>query len=158
MAFFDKLNDLAKNVGYKATDAIETTKLNSKINTEKTVIAEELKKIGEYYYAKHEAGEVIDSEIGEFIAVIDSHKAAIVEAEAQIKALKEEPATPQVPVASVGNVVCPSCGKQNNPGTKFCSECGGKLEVQPQPQVCPSCGAVVSEGIKFCSECGTKIK
>ena len=160
MAFFDKLNDLAKNVGDKANDAIETTKLNSKINTEKAAIAEEFKKIGEHYYTKHTAGETIDSEIEEFIVAIDSHKTVILEAEMQIRALKEEAAAPHAPIASVGSLVCPACGKQNKPGTKFCCECGGKLDVQIQPQtrVCPSCKAVVGEGINFCGECGTRIK
>ena len=31
MAFFDKLNQVAKNLGDKTTDAIETTKLNTKL-------------------------------------------------------------------------------------------------------------------------------
>jgi len=160
MAFFDKLNDLAKNVGDKANGAIETTKLNSKINTEKAEIAEEFKKIGEHYYTKHTAGETIDSEIEEFITSIDSHKTVIMEIETQIRALKEETATTHAPMASIGNLVCPTCGKPNKQGTKFCCECGGKLDVpvQPQPRVCPSCKAVVGEGINFCSECGTRIK
>ena len=50
MAFFDKLNQVAKNLGDKTTDAIETTKLNTKIHTERNAAAEEFKKIGEYYY------------------------------------------------------------------------------------------------------------
>jgi predicted nucleic acid-binding Zn-ribbon protein len=160
MAFFDKLNDLAKNVGEKANDAIETTKLNNKINTEKAAIAEEYKKIGEHYYAKHAAGETTESEIDELIASIDLHKTVIMEAEAQIRIAKEESAAPHPPIASVGNIVCSACGKQNSPGTKFCSECGGKLDAQQQPQtrVCPSCKAVVGEGINFCNECGTRIK
>jgi hypothetical protein len=32
MAFLDKLGEMAHNIGDKTTDAIETTKLNSKIN------------------------------------------------------------------------------------------------------------------------------
>lgn len=158
MAFFDKLNDLAKNVGDKANDAIETTKLNNKINTEKAAIAEEYKKIGEHYYTKYTAGETVDTEINEFIASIDSHKTVIMEVEMQIRALKQEATTPPAPVAAVGNIVCPACGKQNGPGTKFCCECGGKLEAKAPPRSCPSCRAVVGEGINFCNECGTRIK
>ena len=40
MAFLDKLGDIARNIGDKTTDAIETTKLNSKINGERAAIAE----------------------------------------------------------------------------------------------------------------------
>ena len=50
MAFFDKLNQVAKNIGDKTSDAIETGKLNSKVNSEKNLAGEELKKIGEFYY------------------------------------------------------------------------------------------------------------
>lgn len=95
MAFFDKLNDLAKNVSDKANDAIETTKLNNKINAEKAAIAEDFKKIGEYYYAKHATGETT---------------------------------TPHTPTVSLDNLVCPACGKQNNPGTNFCCECGAIIK------------------------------
>ena len=55
MAFFDKLNQVAKNIGDKTNDAIETTRLNSKINAERSAAGEELKKIGEFYYARFAA-------------------------------------------------------------------------------------------------------
>src|SRR3954464_9340737 len=32
-------------------------------------------------------------------------------------------------------VPCPSCGKQNTAGVKFCSDCGGKMEVAKVPCV-----------------------
>lgn len=48
---------------------------------------------------------------------------------------------------------CPSCGKQNAAGVKFCSDCGGKMEVAKVP--CVKCGADLREGAKFCSECGS---
>ncbi len=165
MAFLDKLNTFTKNVSDKANDVIELTKLNGKINSEKAEIDSLLKQIGNHYYEKHTAGEAVDSEISELIAAVDAHNAAIRETEAQIKALREEPAAvapaAAVPAAApVGGIVCPSCGKQNVSGTKFCSECGSKLEApaQPQQKVCPSCGASVAEGIKFCSECGAKME
>lgn len=49
-------------------------------------------------------------------------------------------------------VACPSCGKANAAGAKFCAECGGKMEVAQVP--CVKCGAQLREGAKFCSECG----
>lgn len=51
-------------------------------------------------------------------------------------------------------VACPSCGKANAAGTKFCGDCGGKMEVSMVP--CVKCGASLREGAKFCNECGTK--
>ncbi len=50
-------------------------------------------------------------------------------------------------------VPCPNCGKQNDPGKKFCGECGGKMEFAKVP--CVKCGAELREGAKFCSECGS---
>ena len=50
------------------------------------------------------------------------------------------------------SVPCPSCGKGNAAGVKFCSDCGGKMEAIQVP--CVKCGANLREGAKFCSECG----
>jgi membrane protease subunit (stomatin/prohibitin family) len=51
-------------------------------------------------------------------------------------------------------VACPTCGKQNPPGLKFCGECGGTMETVKVP--CVACGAQLREGAKFCSDCGAK--
>jgi membrane protease subunit (stomatin/prohibitin family) len=50
-------------------------------------------------------------------------------------------------------IPCPNCGKSNTSGTKFCGECGGKMEIAKVP--CVKCGAELREGAKFCSECGS---
>jgi membrane protease subunit (stomatin/prohibitin family) len=51
-------------------------------------------------------------------------------------------------------ISCPTCNKPNPAGTKFCGDCGGKMEVSQVP--CMKCGASLREGAKFCNECGTK--
>lgn len=51
-------------------------------------------------------------------------------------------------------IPCPSCGKANAVGTKFCADCGSKMEITKVP--CVKCGAELREGAKFCSECGSK--
>src|SRR5688500_11007521 len=55
--------------------------------------------------------------------------------------------------AAGSSIPCPSCGKQNAAGVKFCSDCGGKMEAAKVP--CVKCGAELREGAKFCSECGS---
>jgi class 3 adenylate cyclase len=40
----------------------------------------------------------------------------------------------------------------NEPGRKFCGECGAPLTL-----VCGSCGASNTPGVKFCGECGTAL-
>lgn len=54
---------------------------------------------------------------------------------------------------SASTVPCPSCGKQNAAGVKFCADCGGKMEIAKVP--CVKCNAQLREGAKFCSECGS---
>jgi Double zinc ribbon/Adenylate and Guanylate cyclase catalytic domain len=47
---------------------------------------------------------------------------------------------------------CPRCQTQNDPGARFCEDCGARLEM-----ACPSCGALVTAGKKFCRSCGTPL-
>ena len=49
-------------------------------------------------------------------------------------------------------MICSACGGQNEPGRKFCGECGTRLAAG-----CPSCGAQNAAGTKFCGECGTSL-
>src|SRR4029450_6550585 len=50
---------------------------------------------------------------------------------------------------SFGPMICSTCGSENEPGRKFCGECGASLAVQ-----CPNCGTPNGPGAKFCGECG----
>lgn len=77
MAFFDKLNEITNVVKDKTSDVIETQKLNSKINAEKAEVADGMKKIGEFYFDKHAAGETTDPDIAELLAAIDGHLTVI---------------------------------------------------------------------------------
>ncbi len=49
-------------------------------------------------------------------------------------------------------MICANCGTENEPGRKFCGECGVSLA-----QACPNCGTANAPGIKFCGECGTAL-
>jgi predicted ATPase/class 3 adenylate cyclase len=44
---------------------------------------------------------------------------------------------------------CPSCGTENEPGRKFCGECGTALA-----RACAVCGTANGPAAKFCGECG----
>jgi hypothetical protein len=170
MEFLGKLGDIVRNIGDKATDAIETTKLNSKISAEKTAISECMRQIGEYYYKKHQAGETGDASLTELYTAIDGHNEAIKNTQAEIARVQAEnaaqtarantPAGTSVDSSSAtGEISCPSCGKANAPGTKFCCDCGGKLEIftataAPTDRSCPGCGAKVPAASKFCGSCG----
>jgi len=49
-------------------------------------------------------------------------------------------------------MVCSACGTANDPGRKFCIECGSRLA-----QGCPTCGTVNPPSAKFCGECATPL-
>ncbi len=49
-------------------------------------------------------------------------------------------------------MTCATCGTINEPGRKFCGECGERLAA-----VCPSCGAPNVASARFCGECGSNL-
>lgn len=49
-------------------------------------------------------------------------------------------------------MTCSSCGTPNDPGAKFCQECGARLVA-----VCPHCSAANAPTARFCAECGTRL-
>jgi hypothetical protein len=128
-AFFEKMGDSLKNLGNRASDSIEISKLNGKIKAEKAAIAELQGQIGAYYYRRHEAGQAGDPGAAEWIAAIDSHNAAVAELQAEIARIQAEAETP-APEAPQGApaALCAQCGQGNPPGTKFCGACGVRCE------------------------------
>lgn len=168
MAFFDKLNDLAKNIGDMTSDALETGKLTSKVNAEKNAAGEQLKKVGEHYYNIFIAGGEVAPEVVEFCTAAQTHFDAALGAQAEIERIRAEneaakaaaaaPVPAPAPVAPEG-ITCPSCGTANPAGTKFCGGCGTKLEMPaPAPNLCPACSAEVPAGNRFCPQCGQKME
>lgn len=49
-------------------------------------------------------------------------------------------------------IICPKCQYENEPKSKFCSECGTSLTFK-----CPVCETECYLGAKFCSGCGNEI-
>ena len=93
MAFMDKLKQGAKNIGNKTTDAIEITKLNNTINTEKYNAKEEFKKIGEYYYNLFtEDPAKVDEAVLKFCEAAKAHYIKAEEAQKTIDNIKAESA------------------------------------------------------------------
>ncbi|MGN0807751.1 MAG: zinc ribbon domain-containing protein [Candidatus Coproplasma sp.] len=49
-------------------------------------------------------------------------------------------------------IVCPACGKENQPKNNFCDGCGAQLF-----KLCPKCGARQEADDVFCGNCGCKL-
>lgn len=160
MAFFDKLGNIAKNIGDKTGDAIETTKLNTEISSKKREVSQLKQKIGDFYYDKYKTGGIVDPEAIEFFTEIDALMLEVNALQAEINKIKGESEQKPAPAASAPvGIKCANCGTVNEIGKKFCSDCGTSLEEEVlEIRYCGSCGAEVEEGLKFCGECGAKVE
>lgn len=88
MAFFDKINSIAKNVGDKTGDAIEMAKINARIASERSAMNDIYRQLGEAYYAHRiNGGEGEPVEAAAMYSQLDQHTAAIDEAQKQIVAI-----------------------------------------------------------------------
>ncbi len=78
---------------------------------------------------------------------------------AQAAAMNAQPvSTPVAPATPAGELMpCPNCQSMIKQGSKFCPECGQKIEVVEKKRFCTGCGKPIEGGVKFCPECGTKI-
>jgi len=61
-------------------------------------------------------------------------------------------------VPSVAVIICPNCNARVPAASKFCLECGTRIEKPtPATKNCPKCGHSISATAKFCPECGEKL-
>jgi len=49
-------------------------------------------------------------------------------------------------------MICGSCGGENQPGKRFCGDCG-----EPLAATCQACGAANEPGKRFCGDCGAPL-
>lgn len=128
MAFFDKINDFAKTATEKTNNAIETTKLSAKIESEQRSINAIIQKIGEYYVKKIDAGELLDSEVMSMFEGVAAGRKNIAEMRAEIENLKapKNPASASAEEPAPAKKFCSSCGKEISADAKFCFNCGAQ--------------------------------
>ncbi len=77
MAFLDKLTDAAALIGDKASDAIEVTKIKTKINGEKRSLEGDFAQLGRIYYDLIRHGMEAGQEAAILIDNIDERNAVI---------------------------------------------------------------------------------
>ena len=139
MAFFDRLNEMAKTVSEKTNDSLEINKLIGEINLTKGNIQSFQRELGEHFWAKFVTGEQFDDEAMMICDKIVAAQDKIHGMEAQIAQIKAE-------------------GKaaEKTAEAEQAAERAG-IEKEPVP-VCTECGAVLAEGQKFCGECGKPVE
>ena len=57
---------------------------------------------------------------------------------------------------AASQVLCPQCGSANQPGVKFCQQCGTRMG-EPSLCFCSQCGSENPADTRFCGSCGTKL-
>ncbi len=139
MAFFEKLNDIAKNIGDKTSDIVETTKLSAKIGNERTAIAENMRKLREHYYDLHKDGASLDDAVGGLLADLDARHCNIAEMQAQIDSIK------------AGNAA------KAEPDAEPAAERHGEGVPIREMRYCTACAAEIPAGAQFCGKCGKPV-
>lgn len=138
MAFLD-------NLGQKAKDIAESSKINSMISDEEKKITDTYCKLGKLYVASHP--DDYEDTFAEMIASICEANERVAEYRKRLQDLK-------------GIIRCAKCGAEVPNGAAFCSICGEPIpKIQEAVDVrnlvkCDSCGAFVRKGMRFCTACG----
>ena len=143
MAFFDRLNEMAKTVSEKTNDSLEINKLIGEINLTKGNIQSFQRELGEHFWAKFVTGEQFDDEAMMICDKIVAAQDKIHGMEAQIAQIKAEGEARKAELEA-------------ERAERKAAERAG-IEKEPVP-VCTECGAVLAEGQKFCGECGKPVE
>lgn len=156
MAFFDKIGDFAKSVGDKTGGMIEITKLKGKIRVENDSIIGLQTQIGALFWSKYCDGAQFDEDVNQLLEQIKVGFDRIDELQEEIEAIN------RANQAAEG-VNCITCGSANPQGTRFCGNCGTKVE-EPAPHEmgdgsnCSYCDTLNPAGTRFCAKCGANLE
>lgn len=169
MAFLDTLETITNNIGEKANNAVEISKLNNKLSAANKTIAATKKELGNYFWEQFQHGKTFDAKSTEMCEKIKACMGDIERIKAEIEKIKAE--TPPIIPKKV-KPVCPNCGEPAEEGMNFCGACGADLtppqeeivaavaEVVPEeeaPVFCSKCGEKAIGAMNFCAKCGNKL-
>ena len=105
----DKINDFAKTATEKTNNAIESTKLSAKIDSEHRAMNDIIRKIGEHYVAKMDSGEILDDEVMAIYKGVLQSRKNIEEMRAEIEVLKNpKPVSDSFSASSIASL-CFGC-------------------------------------------------
>ena len=113
MGFLDELSDsivnTTKDLGKMAQNAGDLTKLQYDKKVKESELSKLYEKLGKKYYEEHKDED--DENIKEITAVV-----------LRIKEISDEI------MQKKGGMACPKCGALVKEGSRFCSECGEKID------------------------------
>ena len=113
MGFLDELSDsivnTTKDLGKMAQNAGDITKLQYDKKVKESELSKLYEKLGKKYYEEHKDED--DESIKEITAVV-----------LRIKEISDEI------MQKKGGMACPKCGALVKEGSRFCSECGEKID------------------------------
>ena len=103
-----------------------------------------------------------DEKIDEFImpdvsSTVENFKNMMVAQETPTAPVDTPPVAPVAAPAVATEIECPNCGTKLDANSKFCLECGNKIEIK-KSTFCIECGEPLAPGAKFCASCGTKVQ
>lgn len=152
MAFFD---GIGKKISQTGQSAVQKTKEMADVVKINTAIAEEEKKLNNYYmqigrqYAKLHASDQEDA-FAELISAVQDSESRIYGFKQQIQDIK-------------GVICCEQCGAEIAMQSAFCSVCGApvpkrEMVVSNENMIqCVGCGQMISREMKFCTSCGKAV-
>ena len=158
MSIFDRLSSMARVATDKASDTLEITRINNRINAERTRVESIKTRIGDYYWQKHLLGEETDSPTHTFCQEIAALEDIIADLQNQIQIIRErsvvaEPLVPATHTTGIAEDSTPVVAKEELVAP-------GMAEPVPDDTIlCPTCGTRNNVGIqfKFCVECGARL-
>jgi len=128
MAFFDELSKRMSGVKQSAQKAAEIAQLQRQVNLKQDEFDALFREIGQLYYTCHKRGEQPGEEMDARCSRVDSLAAEIEGLNLKLDDLKQIRR-------------CPGCGSVQNSESKFCANCGAKLEervVEEEPAEAPA--------------------
>lgn len=122
MAFFDDIGKSINNMTQSARKAADVAKIQHQISQKQAEFDSLYHQIGQLYYTCHQRG----LEPDESITTLCDRVTATAQ---EIDKLKVE-------IDKIRNVRrCPVCGNVTDFNSKFCNNCGAKLELEPEKPV-----------------------
>lgn len=112
--FFKITKEATMNVGKKANDLVEVTKLNLEIVDIENEIDDLYKEIGIFVFNSYQNS----TEIPELI----KEKCKVIEEKSEKVALLKQKAS-----EFKSTIICPDCKTENDKANQFCSKCGQKI-------------------------------